>query len=177
MCSEHLGLWEHLALNDWLLTESFSAADTTTSYSNLNKHIKQEKYLLLFFDLVNSTARVDDPNFIREVFSFLGSVLSEAQARFDGNFIFKLVGDGVLILVPYKRYPDNSLENFLIYLYKVLKEQNNFNFRLVAGYGTLYCISFRTDNGTLKECIGKPISFLVKESKNVKTYKWFGNLD
>jgi hypothetical protein len=196
MCSEHLGLWEHLALNDWLLTESFSAADTTTSYSNLNKHIKQEKYLLLFFDLVNSTARIDDPNFIREVFSFLGSVLSEAQARFDGNFIFKLVGDGVLILVPYSFYLDDFLNEifkkeftksiplsfwnkngFINKLYKVLKEQNNFNFRLVAGYGTLYCISFRTANGTLKECIGKPISFLVKVSKFVNTYKWFGNLD
>jgi hypothetical protein len=102
--------------------------------------------------------------------------LSEAQARFDGNFIFKLVGDGVLILVP----GYNNINLFLKskFLYDSLKaKNNNLNFRLVAGYGTLYCISFRTANGTLKECIGKPISFLVKVSKFVNTYKWFGNLD
>ena len=109
---------------------------------------------------------------------------------FKNNFIFKLVGDGVLILVPdktyfrikiklYKKMSHFSIDQiFIKHLYTKLKNKNNnLNFRLVACYGTLYCISFTTANGTLKECIGKPISFLVKESKNVNTYRWFGSLD
>jgi len=119
--------------------------------------------------------------------------------------LFKLVGDGILFLTSVDLQKLKGLEeltkqlkqilekyhNKIYYSYKNLgtssiilrysyinlkQNSNTLDFRVVGGIGPLYCINFKTQNGTLKECIGCPISYLVKKSKYIDTYKWFGKI-
>ena len=64
---------------------------------------------------------------------------------------------------------------YLDLLKKTIKVR--FEYRLVGGYGNLLCFEIaRKSTSPLIECEGCPISYLVKKSKEVDTYKWFGEI-
>jgi hypothetical protein len=167
---EDLGFWYQLILNSKqveLITKNFSPGGGQITFSNF----KPKDFVIVFIDIVKSTEHLGDNKKIEEIFEFLKEILNYFNSKVP-EFLFKLVGDGVLILIPAEYKYDSNLNR----LFNDLKQKTSLDFRIVGGLGTLYCIKFKTQNRTLEECIGCPISYLVKESKNVRYYKWFGEI-
>jgi len=170
---EDLGFWYQLILDSEQvesITENFSPGGGQITFSNF----KPKDFVIVFIDIVKSTEHLGDNKKIEEIFEFLKEILNYFNPKVP-EFLFKLVGDGVLILIPTK-YVYLNLNLNLNKLFDDLSQKTSLDFRIVGGIGTLYCKEFTIKNRTLEECIGCPISYLVKESKNVRYYKWFGEI-
>ena len=197
---EELGLWDLLTLKmeEAILTESSNAgtenihlllenfAKTTAELNGWKFEVSSPKtFLITFVDIKNSTGLINNPKNIPKIFKFL-EITVRAYNQILGSFtLFKLVGDGILFLTPFSfqkfKEPESvkrfkQLANNYIFYRKLKYNSNTLDFRVVSGIGTLYCINFKTQNGTLKECIGCPISYLVKKSKYVDNFEWFGEI-
>ena len=175
----NLGLWDLLTLIDAenlgkdkavLILESFAQAVSSATALNYSQPTK-ETYGIIFIDIKNSTRLLNNYSFAEKVFEFLAKAFEEF------NWLhpkFKLVGDGILFLSPIIPYDDEVI--ILQESYEKLRRITNVDFRIVGGRENLYCIEFETDQGILKECVGCPISYLVKKSKEVDTYEWFDEI-
>ena len=166
-----------ISYKDWqkLLQETYYelALESFTNYCQ-NIHfsgIEQQTYFLLFFDIIGSTQSINRTLSVEDIFNFLEEVLKNTANIFGENFEFKLVGDGVLILVKETVWLKKMKTITIKELYNMYEEQISLQFRLVGGFGKLSCIQFKTNQLLLKECIGRPISCLVKLSKDVKPPK------
>ncbi len=113
-------------------------------------------------------------------FIFLLPILEDSK-----NFIKVLLFLGYHTLIKYTKSPKPNIKGadigeyigwvYLNLLKKTIKIK--FDYRLVGGYGNLICIEIaRKNTNPLVECTGCPISYLVKKSKEVDTYKWFGEI-
>ena len=201
---EGLGLWDLLTLKmeEAILTESSNAGTENIhllleNFAKITAELNEwkfersspETFLITFVDIKNSTELIRNHENISKIFEFLKITLRVYTQEFGTFDLFKLVGDGILFLTSVDLQKLKGLEmdineiidiTFTIlfyYFYKNLKQNSNIlDFRVVSGIGTLYCINFKTQNGILKECIGCPISYLVKKSKCIDTYKWFGEI-
>ena len=157
-----------------ILLENFAQAVSYTTgwyYSQPTK----EDFEIIFVDIKNSTRLLINSAFAEKVFEFLSKAFQEF------NWLhpqFKFVGDGVLFLKPTFHLSLHLLRRKKLQkAYLNLKRSSpEIDFRIVGGLGELYCIEFETAQGTLKECVGCPISYLVKKSKEVDTYEWFGEI-
>jgi len=155
-----------------LILENFAEYSQYIRFSNIQK----QNYFLMFFDLIGSTQSINRNLSAKDIFQFLQYVLNTVASIFGENFEFKLVGDGVLILIPIKNKQDlKIIKDKLNSLKKDKKSVNSHShsYRIVCGLGTLECFHFYIKGLSLKECIGRPISCLVKLSKDVKEFKEF----
>ena len=160
-----------------LILENFAQAISSITGWFYSKP-KSEKFKIIFVDIKNSTESLllNDASFIEKVFKFLAKTFQEF-GKLEPKF--KLVGDGILFLSYYSEFSEKMLKISEIMLKKSwenLRNNTDIDFRIVGGVEKLHCIEFKTRNGNLKECIGFPISCLVKLSKQVEDYKWFGEL-
>jgi len=205
-----LDLWDSLNLQNKNLEKTANFAELGIA---LNNALTEEKFLLIFVDIKNSTSLLCKHKNISKIFEFF-KIAADSYKRIleyftfskEKNTLFKFVGDGILFLTPFSSQnfkEKNSINQFVdinlliikfaIGLSSLVKKfitqelfenitqalkqnSNTLDFRVVGGIGTLYCINFKTQNGILKECIGCPISYLVKKSKCIDTYKWFGEI-
>jgi len=169
----NLNLWNYLTLQsgdflNQLVIKNF--AQPTIGGIEWSIEIKKKRFTILFFDIKKSTQLLvnNREQTLKEIFEFLGKVLRIISSIWEYNFEYKLVGDDILILEPSEKY----FTDLCIVFSRAINSY--LDFRLVGGIGELHCIEFKTRNGNLKECIGFSISCLVKLSKQVEDYKWFG---
>ena len=184
----------------------------------------RETYIIIFLDIIGSTEYFFSlgESFLLpyQFHSYFGKGLDAALTLRKSPIVcikeydFKLLGDGILILIPLKEF-NRVLEEANIYgeiipsreisikieggkrklivreqresitpetlMEKIYKELNNslkqlntpFKVRVLGGLGSLFKIPYGKDS---YEYLGCPISYLVKKSKEVDTYKWFGEI-
>ncbi|RTZ58046.1 MAG: hypothetical protein DSZ31_06600 [Gammaproteobacteria bacterium] len=149
---------------------------------NLNRSFfpKKNKYFIFFLDIKDSSRIIYKNNLIaaNKIYIFLLitlKVLKDFVCNLEFNV--KFVGDGIIILIPYNsklKINEKFLKTLREEILNNLKRKNlKLDFRIVGGLGDLYCIEFG-DN--FMECIGSPLIFLIKNSKNISNFKWFGML-
>jgi len=193
-----MGLWDLLTLkeNELSLIQESQRVDFQSPMEILLENFAQQvaqiygwkyigpkcsTYTMLFLDIKNSTRLItENPSKATEIFKFLKLSLEVAYKYFNPD-MFKLVGDGILFLLDdwiYTIFDKEVLKELYEAIKKEIKSQGipSIDFRIVGGYGELYCIEFQTQSGSLKECIGFPMSCLVKRSKRVDKHEWFDKL-
>jgi len=170
-------------------------------------------YVIIFLDIIGSTEYFFSvgENFLLpyQIHNYFWKGLDAAITLKKSPIVcikeydFKLLGDGILILIPLKGF-NRVLEEANIYgeiipsreilireqresitpeilMEKIYKKLNNdlkqlntpFKVRVLGGLGSLFKIPYGKDS---YEYLGCPISYLVKKSKEVDTYKWFGEI-
>jgi len=115
-----------------LILENFAEYSQYIRFSNIQK----QNYFLMFFDLIGSTQSINRTLSAKDIFQVLKYVLNTIASIFGENFEFKLVGDGVLILIPIKNKQDlKIIEDVEDKLKKIKKSVNSHSYRIVCGSG------------------------------------------
>ncbi len=166
---------------------------------------RRENYVIFFLDIIDSTRYFLflEENFILvyQIYNyFWNSLENTLKIKIVLNAVpiieydFKLLGDGILIFIPLKEFNrvldlinkrEKFIENAQIKsitpetlikeIYEKLNDRLNtpFKVRVLGGSGSLLKIPYGKDS---YEYLGCSISYLVKKSKEVDTYKWFGEI-